>query len=286
MGFSLPVLHRQPYIEAVLPRLCLCDIGAALLRAEPPSYLPFIDAGLATLIAAEPDQNALPALREKFPPPHRIIDRPIGRGGAATLHLTNTGYTSSLYEPNLDLMERFQDLAEHCQVVDRIPVETVRLDDVLDGQQPDFLKMDVQGAELDVLTGAEKALETVQVVQTEVEFIELYKGQPLFADIDTAMRKAGFQFHTFLGSATRTYKPISLPKGGAQGVKQLLWGEAVYIRSVETWTEMETSSLIKMAVLLQDLYQSFDAVAAILRTIDARDGSDFANRFFNALAGR
>lgn len=285
MAFSLPDLHKQSYIDPILPQLTLCDIGAALLQAEPPLYMPLIEASLATLIAAEPDQNALAALRSKFPPPHRIIDKAIGRGGSAVLHLTNTGYTSSLYEPNHNLMEKFQNLAELCQVVDRIPVETVRLDDVLNGQQPDFLKMDVQGAELDVLTGAQKALETVSVVQTEVEFLELYKGQPLFADVDAELRKAGLQFHTFLGSATRCYKPVNLPKGGAQGVKQLLWGEAVYIRRIESWPDMEAPALIKMAVLLQDMYRSFDAVAAILKTIDDRGNSDLARQFFRSLSG-
>jgi len=279
------MLHQQSYIDAVLPRMTICDIGAALLQAEPPPYLPFIDAGLATLIAAEPDQKALPALRSKFPPPHRILDKAIGRGGPATLRLTNTGYTSSLYEPNLALMEKFQNLAEHCQVIDRIPIETVRLDDVLDGAAPDFLKMDVQGAELDVLDGASTALKSTLVVQTEVEFIELYEGQPLFADIDSCLRQAGFQFHTFLGSATRTYKPVTLPKGGALGVKQLLWGEAVYIRSIESWSSLESAALIKMAVLLQDLYQSFDAVAAILQIADQRDNTTLAPQFFRTLSG-
>lgn len=285
MALTLPLLHQQSFIDDLLPRMTLCDIGAALLKSEPPQYLKFIEAGLAALIAAEPDQNALPGLRAKFPPPHQIIDRAIGRGGPATLHLTNTGYTSSLYEPNLALMEKFQNLAELCQVVERLPIETVRLDDALNGQKPDFLKMDVQGAELDVLAGATISLESVLVVQTEVEFIELYKGQPLFADIDAALRQAGMQFHTFLGSATRCYKPISLPKGGPQGVKQLLWGEALYIRAIESWPSMDPQDLVKMAVILQDLYQSFDVAAAILQTVDEQNGTSLAQQFFSNLSG-
>ena len=286
MSQTMPLLHQQPFLSEALSHMTICDIGAALLDGEQPAYLPFINSNKATLIAAEPDQNALPALREKFPAPHRIIDKAIGKGGPATLHVTNYGYTSSLYEPNLALMEKFQSLAEFCQVVEQKSIDTVRLDDVLGGDKPDFLKIDIQGAELDVFDGAPDALNSILVVQTEVEFLELYKNQPLFADVDTALRRAGFQFHTFLGASSRCYKPVNLPNSGSQGVRQLLWGDAVYFRSVETWPSMETADLIKMAVILQDLYQSFDVVAAILQMLDQRDGSDLAQPFFRSVASR
>ncbi len=43
----------------------------------------------------------------------------------------------------------------------------------------DLIKIDVQGAELDVFRGGGKALANALMVITEVEFVELYTGQPL-----------------------------------------------------------------------------------------------------------
>jgi len=53
-----------------------------------------------------------------------------------------------------------------------------------------MLKIDVQGAELAVISGAQEMLRNVAVVEVEVEFVPLYVGQPLFADVDAAMRAA------------------------------------------------------------------------------------------------
>jgi len=53
-----------------------------------------------------------------------------------------------------------------------------------------MLKIDVQGAELAVISGAQEMLRDVAVVEVEVEFVPLYVGQPLFADVDAAMRAA------------------------------------------------------------------------------------------------
>lgn len=47
----------------------------------------------------------------------------------------------------------------------------------------DFLKLDVQGYELEVLKGASKTLQSVEVVLMEVSLIEINKGAPLIKDV-------------------------------------------------------------------------------------------------------
>src|SRR5690348_17025075 len=75
----------------------------------------------------------------------------------------------------------------------------------------------------DVLRGA-------TLVQTEVEFVRLYEKQPLFGDIDLALRSLGYQFHTFLGDEGRCFKPIVLNKNLNQRLRQILWADAVYVK--------------------------------------------------------
>ena len=52
-----------------------------------------------------------------------------------------------------------------------------------DGHSPDFLKLDVQGYELEVLKGAEKSLLQMQVILAEVNLLDIHQNVPLLAEI-------------------------------------------------------------------------------------------------------
>ncbi len=89
------------------------------------------------------------------------------------------------------MVENFASFAEMFQVVRTETVETKRLDDIPETEGVDFLKVDVQGAEIMVFNGARERLKSALIVDVEVEYIPLYKNQPLFADIDSALRAHG-----------------------------------------------------------------------------------------------
>jgi len=63
----------------------------------------------------------------------------------------------------------------------------------------DFLKLDTQGSEFDILSGASRMLQTYLGVEAEVMFHPLYDEQPMFADVDVLLRNAGF--HLWPGPA-------------------------------------------------------------------------------------
>lgn len=57
----------------------------------------------------------------------------------------------------------------------------------------DLLWMDVQGAELDVLKGAEQTLKDVKVIMTEAGTSSYYQGQSLLPEIDAYLQSQGFR---------------------------------------------------------------------------------------------
>jgi FkbM family methyltransferase len=56
----------------------------------------------------------------------------------------------------------------------------------------DFIHMDVQGAELLVLEGAQDLINNINMIWLEVEAVELYKGQPLKIDVEKFMTQNNF----------------------------------------------------------------------------------------------
>ena len=69
--------------------------------------------------------------------------------------------------------------------VKQYPMATVDqiVNDRFEGKSPDFLKMDVQGYELEVLKGAEKSLQGMQVILAEVNLIDIHQNVALLAEI-------------------------------------------------------------------------------------------------------
>lgn len=75
-------------------------------------------------------------------------------------------------------------------------MDVVALDSIVESNEvpsPDFIKIDVQGMEVEVFRGGEKCIKSSVVgIRTEAYFRELYENQPLFNDIDSVLRSFGF----------------------------------------------------------------------------------------------
>jgi FkbM family methyltransferase len=61
----------------------------------------------------------------------------------------------------------------------------------------DVLWMDIQGAELKALKGLKEKISKVKIIHLEVEFIEIYKNQPLFKNIDKFLTANNFTLGGF-----------------------------------------------------------------------------------------
>ncbi len=112
--------------------------------------------------------------------------------GTATLQVAGNAYSSSL----LPIGSRHIEAAPDSAVVGTEQVRVERLDDALGAGAdagPAFVKLDLQGGELEALRGAPRALATAVVVELELSLVELYTGQPLVPRLFDQLDRAGFE---------------------------------------------------------------------------------------------
>jgi FkbM family methyltransferase len=277
------VPNRWSLLE-LLPRavdITVLDVGAA--PTERPVYQHLVEQGHARVIGFEPDAQACERLNSSYGGAHRFLPYFVGDGKPATFHQTNWGPTGSLYAPNTPLLEKFQNLAEVVTPIGSAVVETVRLDEVAEIGDVDFVKIDVQGSELNVFRSGERVLSAAIAVQTEVEFVELYRQQPLFADVDTHLRGRGFQFHTFAGFGRRAFKPLVINNDVNRGLRQDLWADVIYVRDWMRLQQVTELKLLRYALISHDLIGSYDLAHYVLTELDRRNGAGLAKAYLERL---
>lgn len=98
----------------------------------------------------------------------------------------------------------------------------------------DFMKLNVQGAELEILNGAASLIDSVLGLQVEVSFVETYTDRPFFADLDVWLRRHGFMFFDLIGRfhLGRSRSPLNSlhTKLRDTSLGQLMEGHGVYFR--------------------------------------------------------
>lgn len=123
---------------------------------------------------------------------HRHVIAALGAedGGARAFHVPRAGDATgaSLYVENTSHYA-----ATNLQVRE---VATARLDTLVTRERlaaPELIKIDVQGAELDVLAGAGATLAAASALIIEVSLVDYNRRAPLMADVIAAVDRAGFK---------------------------------------------------------------------------------------------
>lgn len=165
----------------------------------------------------------------------------------ANFFISKQAGKSSLMKPNLKFLNKFADV-ERFRTIKKKVINVYRLDKIID-RQPDFVKLDIQGSELDALIGLGKFLDNVIGIEAEVEFFELYEGQPCFEQINRFLSEKGFVFVDFTN--LRRWA-----RGNHGGIGQLVFGDALWIRDTD-WIAKKPKLWQKYLSILA-IYSRFD----------------------------
>ena len=191
---------------------------------------------------------------------------------------TNHPMCSSLYEPDIELLKLYHNL-EVAYLKNISEIKTISIDKFMETEKiktVDFIKIDIQGAELDVFKGANKCLENILSIVSEVEFIQIYKNQPLFGDVCSFLNRKDIMFHKFLGLAGRSLKPIIINNEKNYPI-QHIWSDAVFIKNIFKIPYLDNSQLLKLSVFSY-LYGSPDLTVFCLQNYDKKNKTNMVEQ--------
>jgi len=237
----------------------IMDIGASAI-AEVPIYKTLLQKQIAHLTAFDGDDRQLSKIKEAYGGENVIVRNEFLFDGLShTVHLCSpaSGMTS-LFEPRKDALNFFNGFSEFGRVHNIEQIATKTLDSLDDLRCPDFLKMDVQGAELQIMKSGKETLKHCLAMQLEVSFIPLYKNQPSFGEIDVYMRGLGFVPHRFLEVKRWSIHPTVFKGNFRVPGNQLLEADIIYIKDPLNLDLLTTDQVRKLAALSHFCFKSVD----------------------------
>jgi FkbM family methyltransferase len=257
------------------------------------------------VVAFEPNEEECRRLQANGD--RRVTYLPLGLGGrdeSRTLYVTYIPSSSTLFRPNQSFFDRL--IVE--KITEVIGEETIRLttlDAALkDMGDIDFIKLDAEGAELDIMKASKKVLSAPGLlgIFTEIRWHRAM-GTPIFSEVDLFVREFGYELYDLaLGRTSRKALPYPLTWDfrhdtrrderimGGTALGQVLGGDALYLRDLAATPNLKPTKILKMACLME-IFEQCDSAAELLQAnhsvlqgiVDVRE---LLNALTPAVAGR
>jgi len=196
--------------------------------------------------AFEPDQKACRESQETANQNVHYFPVALGKKTETVpFYLTCRPSGSSLYKPNEENMYRYSN-AQYGDIDKILDMKVMSYSDfrkTYKRPSANLVKIDTQGSELDILESfLEEDLKEVICIIAEVEFIEMYKKQPLFNEVNTFMQNNSFDLFDL--RTARCYltkkhhrnhylKKLGFAEGTNRVSGHLIAGDALYFRKFE-----------------------------------------------------
>jgi FkbM family methyltransferase len=161
----------------------------------------FLENGIKNIVCFEPVPSTFEILKRNAFNKAHAINLALGNENKKiemNIETANDGQSSSILNPALHLIQY-----PHITFNSKIEVQMVRLDDFIKNSDKqvlkinpfsyNFISLDVQGYELEVLKGSKETLNHIDYILCEVNRDIVYHGCPMVNELDDYLKKYNFK---------------------------------------------------------------------------------------------
>jgi FkbM family methyltransferase len=236
-------------------------------------------------VGYEPDSEEFKKLKKnnnQFWNTQNFLPDALGeKEGVFNLNVYNQPGLSSKFKAKKDQFSLFSRSSYLGDLNKSIPVKVTTLDNSIKKNRisnPSFLKIDVQGMELEVFKGAKDFLQNQCLgIRVEVAFHQVYENQPLFFEVDSFLREFGFfpfefaELHSWRRDSIKKY-PFTDPHTKINFSKgQLMHGDIIYLKTPLSLPKNNINNQKIRLALIAICYQHFDIAHYIFRSLKLID---------------
>ena len=230
-------------------------------------------------ILFEPNKNEIKKLKlnKKYYSKYKIYESALSnKKQNINLNITKGIYQTSVLKPNMKFLNQFRN-ADRYQITNKIKIKANKLDS-FKIKDVDFIKIDTQGYNYEILEGSIKTLKDTLGVETEVEFTNLYTNQKLFGEINKILIKNNFDFIDF--TVLKRWNRYNNSNYG-----QCIFGNSLFLKKPRLILNLDKKKIIKY-ISICVLYNKFDLANYVIdrSTLNFLNKKELKNKikFFNS----
>jgi len=150
-----------------------------------------------TLILVEPhEESAIKLQKNGFEVIKSVLNSEDNK--KINFYSTKKPECSSFLKPNFQHLNKFSN-KDRFEITSQDTFNSSSLDTAIKNfSLPNFIKIDTEGSELEILKGSTQTLTNIFGLEVECSFNQLREGQPLFEDIRSYLKKFDFEFIDFV----------------------------------------------------------------------------------------
>lgn len=243
--------------------LSILDIGANPINE--PTYHALKTEKMCDVIGFEPQKDAFDELQSAKQSNEIYINAAVGDGTTQNLYIYQMSGFTSFYKIYEQAITAIRGLWKSTREQDVVPIATTPLDDIDEVNHVDLLKIDVQGAESQIIQSGKNKLSDLVAVIIELRYFRLYENEQMMGDVDSLLRSKGLILHKLTEtkySLLDSSRAIQLRPRRANS--QIIDGDAVYIKDVTKLETFTNEQLALLALSGDGVFFSFDLVLLLL----------------------